>query len=86
MVYAKALDTIYSAMKDKKLFDSFGFTLPKQNKEEIPAQLLSEFTQWTYDQESNDWIDEETGELLANFLPSAELQFLLKEQINTSNF
>jgi len=32
ILYIKALDTIYSAMIGKKLFDSFGFTLPKKRK------------------------------------------------------
>lgn len=85
-VYIKALDTIYTAMKGKKLFDSFGFNLPQQNKEEVPAQLLSEFNQWYYDIELNDWIDTETGEILANFTPTVGLEFLLNQQINNSSF
>lgn len=53
-----------------------------KTKDETPAQLLSDFRQWAYDMEIKDWVDSETGELLANFTPTASLEFLLKEQIN----
>ena len=71
-------------MRGKKLFDNFGFNLPQQNKEEIPAQLLSEFNQWIYDIELNDWINKETGETLAGYSPTANLEFLLSQQVNTT--
>lgn len=84
MVYIKALDVIYTAFKDVRLFDRFGFNLPNEIVVKPTSKQLTNCDRWEYSTEQKDWINKETGELLTRFLPTAELDFLLNEQINTT--
>jgi hypothetical protein len=84
MVYIKALDVIYSAFKDIRLFDRFSFNLPDEIKVKPTSKQLTTCDRWEYSPEKKDWINKATGELLTRFLPSAELELLHTEQINTT--
>jgi len=84
MVYIKALDIIYSAFKDIRLFDRIGFNLPNKIQAKPTTKQLSSCDRWEYSPEQKDWISKATGELLTRFLPTAELEFLLTEQINST--
>lgn len=82
-IYANALDNIFAAMKGKRLFDRFGFDLPKQTKTtKSTAQFIKNFDDWIYDNSINDWINHSTGELLTGYVPPAQLSYLLNS-INT---
>lgn len=82
MVYAYALDNILCAMKGKRIFDRFGFNLPKSNKEHIPQKLITNFEEFTFFSTSSDWINKQTGECLTGYLQPMELSYLLNECIN----
>ena len=82
-IYLKALDTILKAMKGKRIFDRFGFNAPKIiAKENFPAKLLSNFTEWEYCNKSFDWINSATGELLTDYKVSSHLNSILENNIN----
>jgi len=82
-IYLKALDTILTAMKGKRIFDRFGFNAPKTLKEKIPlAKLLSDYREWEYDPKNSDWIDTITGEVLTDYKMPSNLQAILENNIN----
>lgn len=54
MVYAQALDTIFTAMKNKRIFERFGFNLPKTEKPQPSSKTVYEFDKWFFDLNAND--------------------------------
>lgn len=82
-IYLKALDTIITAMKGKRIFDRFGFNVPKGiNAKFIPAKLLTDYQEWEYDTKSSDWIDVCSREVLTNYKIPSHLQAILENNIN----
>ena len=81
-VSALNLDTIFRAMKGRRVFQSFGFRMPKVEatvEEEFELnQSTPAFSQikrhviWEWDQDLADWIDHETGECLTEYEPSEQ--------------
>lgn len=85
-IYLKALDTILTAMKGKRIFDRFGFKSPNKNKpQQYPAKLLSDYREWEYDSESSDWIDRATGVTLTDYKLPSHLKAILSENINLTH-
>ena len=84
-IYLKALDTILTAMKNKRIFDRFGFNLPKQsNKKNIKPQLLAKYDEWKYNPEISDWENVLTGERFSGYKIPSSLQVILENNINTT--
>ena len=82
-IYANALDSIFEAMKGRRLFDRFGFNLPKSSTNKTSKiQSLDNFEEWTFDMRTHDWLNKETGELLTGYVISNELDYLLKLNID----
>lgn len=77
MVYAAALDTILCAMKPYRLFERFGFNLPKQPKRCKPPEFLEQYEEWAFHPSLNDWYSMESGELLTGYIPTPQIRFLL---------
>ena len=47
---------VFTAMKDNRIFDRFGFNLPKIDKiQNSEAKLLSDFEEWQYNSATADW-------------------------------
>ena len=86
-IYLKALDAILTAMKGKRIFDRFGFNAPKVTFPKFtPVKLLTDYREWEYSNESSDWIDTSTGEVLTDYKIPSHLQTILASNINnTSN-
>ena len=82
IIYARALDNIFVAMKGKRIFDRFGFNLPEQPQQKSNTKLVVNFENWTFPKDSSDWVNDETGEALTGFLPPLGLSHLLNECIN----
>lgn len=84
MVYAAALDNIFSAMKPYRLFDRFGFNLPPQPKHgvQLPT-FLERYDEWVFEPSLSDWHNLETGELLTGYIPPPQLQWILAQSIDT---
>jgi hypothetical protein len=70
-------------MRNMRLFDRFGFNL-KQNgiSKAISPSTLMDYQEMSYDSDIRDWVNEETGETLSGYNPSANLLRILS-QINT---
>ena len=84
-IYLKALDTILTAMKGKRIFDRFGFDLPQQTtRKRIKPQLLCNYDEWEYNPELTDWQNVLTGEALSGYELPFSLQAILENNINTT--
>jgi plasmid rolling circle replication initiator protein Rep len=82
-VYAAALHNINEAMKGHRLFDRFGFNLPKGSKL-VPKgmQVVTNSETIEYNLQKQNWIDVETCERLTDFIPNASLSYILDNQID----
>lgn len=79
-IYAKALYNIFMAMKGLRIFDRFGFDLPGA-KETIPAQVVTNYTEWKFSTQYHDWLTD--SELtLTGYIAPAELINLLEYNID----
>jgi len=84
-IYIKALDTILTAMKGKRIFDQFGFNSPRQAiKQKFSAKLLSNYNEWEYNSKTCDWENKATGEFLSGYEIPSYLSSLLTNNINDS--
>lgn len=84
VIYASALDNILRAMKDHRIFDRFGFNLPKTEKFEIQdsIKLLSNYEQWSFNPAVSDWENNENDEKLSGYFPPEELLQMIQKQID----
>jgi hypothetical protein len=82
MVYARALDNIFSALTNKRLFDRFGFNLPQQEPKTSKSYLIQNFEEWTFEPSNNDWINKDSREILSGYTQTPELEHLLVNGIN----
>lgn len=54
-LYARAFYNIVAAMQGIRLFGTFGIKLPKTNKEPTPARIVTDYEEWQYIPEYNNW-------------------------------
>lgn len=80
-LYAAALDNIFAAMKGNRIFDRFGFDLPKMEKES-KATVLSQYDEWEFDPKQFDWLQINDEHSLTGYLPPNELLNLLAYNID----
>ncbi len=73
-------------MKGSHKFDRFGFDLPPQPVKAAKTKLLENFEEWHYDMIGNDWINPETGDCLSGYEQPADLEYLLNECINITDY
>lgn len=85
-IYLAALDVIFRSMKGSRLFERFGFNLPKEDKEQAVISVLNTYEEWSYDLSLADWYDESSGEVLSQYQANHELDDLLKNHIDKSKF
>jgi len=82
-IYLKALNVILMAMKGKRIFDRFGFNLPKsQSKAVKKPQLVSNYNEWEYNSQICDWENTATGERFSGYEITPELQSVLDNNID----
>jgi hypothetical protein len=81
-IYIKALYNILDAFSGHRLFASFGFTLPPQQKQASEPFLTSDYTEWKFNPFIHDWFSPETGDTLSGFTMPPELANLLENNIN----
>lgn len=83
-VYASALDNILTAMEGRRIFDRFGFNLPRAEPTQAKAQNFSTtYEEWAFLPAQSDWINEETGETLSGFQLSTELREIINKNVDT---
>jgi len=86
LIYAYALDNILVAMKGIRIFERFGFNLPKQPTRKNTSKLIENFETWIFPYDANYWVNPETGEVLRGYLQPSELSYLLNECINKEHY
>ena len=69
-------------MSGKRIFDRFGFNLPKRDAAS-KAKLLTEYDRWTFQPGCADWVNAETGEMLISYQITNELKEILAHRIDT---
>jgi hypothetical protein len=85
MIYAAALDNIFVAMKGHRLFDRFGFNLPKGvQKRPTISQSIFNYEVLDYDNTTFDWIGTDTNKPLIDYKVPGQLQYLLENHIDTN--
>jgi hypothetical protein len=83
-IYIAAMDNIYAAMQGLRIFERFGFSLPKGRKrEKEPSRVIEEAQPWEYDFGSRDWLNAEHESTLTAYIPSFELEALLEHTMDT---
>jgi hypothetical protein len=82
-IYAAALDNIFTAMKGCRIFDRFGFNLPKKERQNN-AKVLSRYEEWEFDPKQFDWLQKSTDQGFTGYEPLAELVNLLEYSIDTA--
>lgn len=80
-IYAAALDRILCAMKGHRIFDRFGFNLPKQERQG-KSTLLTQFEELEFNAKACDWIRSTDGERLFGYVPEQQLLAILENHIN----
>ncbi len=82
-IYVSALDNIFYALKGRRVFDRFGFDLPKTVlHNESSTRLLGEYEEWEFDMYTTDWINKLNDSRLSGYSPPQELVNLLQYHIN----
>lgn len=83
IVYAGALYNIFNAMEGLRIFDRFGFNLPKESKPKPKgARLVNDFSRWIFLPEYHDWHHSENELILSAYNPPNELKELLEKGID----
>jgi len=79
-LYIAAFHNILKAMKGHRVFDRFGFNLPKRNEVIPKGGTVTEvevYVKWKYDLRYFDWVGEDTASGLSIYEPEPRLLHLL---------
>ena len=83
-IYISALDNILYSMKGRRIFERFGFNLPKTYPKEKVIKILHEYEEWFFDACVSNWVNSCSNELISDYTLSNELSNLLTYNINTN--
>ena len=82
-IYVAALDNIFTAMKDQRIFERFGFNLPKQPEPTASkAVVVKDYYEWIFVPKYFDWLNTENELTLTGYEPQDELLQLLENNID----
>jgi hypothetical protein len=85
VIYARALHNIYSAMKGERLFDRFGFDLPKNApRRESKLTEVEKVDAWKYKSRYRDWLHPEHKSTLTGYTTTFEEDLVLERKIDTT--
>jgi len=84
VIYVSALHNILVAMKGLRIFDRFGFDVPKEQRIK-PRKMTQvyEFEDWEFDPVKMDWMNADSQKPLSGFVIEAELIGILNQNMNT---
>ena len=88
VIYAAAIHEILKAFDGNNLLCTYGFSLPKQQKEKILRCAKDQDIKISnYDPKQLNYIEEQTGEVLykEKFLPTPKVQYLVSERMDTES-
>jgi len=81
-IYIQPLDIIFQAMRNLRVYQSFGIQMISDEIEELQSELYTDIIKcdkiWTWLEQ--DWIDFETGELLTGYIPDESLIKIMKNK------
>lgn len=81
-IYISALDNVIKAMHNHRVFERFGFNLPKVNNPKGSRNTVTEFEELKYKPKDNDWVKNEINEVLTGYSPDFKLKYLLDNFID----
>ena len=82
-IYSAALYNVFEAMKGLRIFERFGFDLPKEAvMHTSSAKVVNEYFEWQFIPQYFDWCNVDNELVLSAFTPTAELSNLLGNNIN----
>ncbi len=81
-INAAAMYNIIDAMKGVRIFDRFGFNLPKRTKEIPGSKVASEYSEWKYARHYSDWLNTENELTLTGYIAPAPLVNTLRYNID----
>lgn len=81
-IYAKALYNIFNAMEGIRIFDRFGFDLPKEEKIIRGARVVNNHYEWFFHPKYFDWLNTENELVLSGYVPTPELLNFMENNIN----
>lgn len=82
-IYAAALCNIFRSMKGLRIFERFGFNLPRDAKQEAAgSKIVKDFYEWNFHPPSTDWLSADTGNPLSNYIVPMDLIALLENSID----
>jgi hypothetical protein len=82
LICLAAYDNIISAIKKRRIFERFGFNLPKKKKPKSELKLIFDFKEWFYSSAFTDWVEVEGEQVLTGYSPTPELVEILEKKIN----
>lgn len=81
-IYAAAMLNILTSLKGLRLFERFGFNLPKEsNKQSVGASVVQDYEDWIFTPEKHDWLNDK-GKQLSNYIPDPQLLEILHNYID----
>lgn len=84
-LYARAIYNILKAFDRTRLFDRFGFDLPKDNPPSpYHSQVIKDFKKYSYCLEKHDWVNITTTERLSDYQPALWLRTALEKYIDVN--
>ena len=82
-IHAAAVYNIFDAMEGLRLFDRFGFDLPKGTaKERKGAMVVTKYGEWLFVPQYFDWLNTENELTLTGYVPKTDLVNLLEYNID----
>ena len=82
-IYIAALDVIFRSLQGHRLFERFGFNLPKSIE---PAAknitILPDYEQWEFERKKTDWINIRNNDAYSGYKPPTELKELFEKRID----
>ena len=82
-IHAAAVYNIFDAMEGLRLFDRFGFDLPKGTaKERKGARVVTKYGEWLFVPQYFDWLNTENELTLTGYVPKTDLVNLLEYNID----
>ena len=77
-IHVAAMANILEAMKGLRIFERFGFNLPKVSKEVTEARVTIDYSGWVYMRRFSDWVNTENELTLTGYIAPVQLVNLLK--------
>lgn len=83
MIYARAFYNILAGMRGLRLFERFGFDLPKDNQKNKPnARVTIDYQEFIYVPEFHNWQYTDSEQTLFGYVPEQVVKELLENCID----